>query len=298
MNDYSVNLLSFCKLFRENTVDIPGGSVLDLSWADLRAAPGVPCLCPLFLVCTMLMTRCVMNPGRASGDPVLAPVGVLVLNPSDTVHLERLAVRHRMRRHFLFHSRLYAAADFFLAGPAVGAPMAVLCLEKLIALGARLVLVHGWCGSLVPELAAADVLVPTWGLPEEGTSRHYGAPRRPAPDSALAGELGDWLKMIDVPCCRGPVWTTDAPFRETRDKVVRYGIEGLVAVDMEYSALCAVAAFRSVRLAAAMLVSDELWRTPWTPLFGQKRFRALSGQLLDRLADFVLRAETRSHLED
>ncbi len=233
------------------------------------------------------MESCVLDPSRGRHEPCLPEVGILAVNPSDGVHLKELADRYRMRRHGLFHSRLHAAADFFLAGPAVGAPMAVLCLEKLIALGARTVLVHGWCGSLVPGLAGADILVPTWGLPEEGTSRHYGAPARPGPDQGLAGELARWLDQAEAGCRRGPVWTTDAPYRETREKVERYGRDGIMAVDMEYTALCTVAAFRGIRLAAALLVSDELWQTPWRPLYGQKRFRALSGQLLDRLVDFA-----------
>ncbi len=230
---------------------------------------------------------CIINPCRAPGEPALPATGVLAVNPSDTRAMAALADRRRLRRHFLFHSRLYAGADLFLAGPAVGAPMAALCLEKLIALGARRVVLYGWCGSLARELACTDLLVPTWGLAEEGTSVHYGGPDRPRCDEPLAAALAAGLAGRGR-LLRGPVWTTDAPYRETREKVARYGRQGIMAVDMEYSALCSVARFRATRLAALMLVSDELWQTPWRPRYPDRAFRARSAGILELLVDLLL----------
>ena len=51
--------------------------------------------------------------------------------------------------------------------------MAVLTLEKLVALGARALIVYGWCGSLNASLRIGDVLLPTWAVSDEGTSAHY-----------------------------------------------------------------------------------------------------------------------------
>ncbi|MCI5219885.1 MAG: phosphorylase, partial [Candidatus Electrothrix sp. LOE2] len=51
------------------------------------------------------------------------------------------------------------------------------------------------------------------------------------------------------------------------------------------SALCAVAAFRGVELAAAMLVSDEVWQQPWQPQFSRKEFKRKSRKLLTLLCD-------------
>ena len=234
------------------------------------------------------MESCIINPCRVPGEPCLPATGVLAVNPSDTGAMAALAEQHRLQRHFLFPSRLYAGPDFFLAGPAVGAPMAVLCLEKLIALGARTVVLYGWCGSLVRELCCTDILVPTWGLAEEGTSPHYGGNERPRADKETAAALAERLAGRGrTPAC-GPVWTTDAPFRETREKVTRYGREGIMAVDMEYTALCTVARFRAIRLAALMLVSDELWQTPWKPGYRDRTFRSLSSASLRLLVDILL----------
>ena len=71
---------------------------------------------------------------------------------------------------------------------------------------------------------------------------------------------------------RGPVWTTDAPFRETPAKVSDYQRRGALAVEMECSALFTVAAFRAVSAAALLVVSDELSSLTWRPGFRDPRF--------------------------
>ena len=55
----------------------------------------------------------------------------------------------------------------------VGAPMAVMLLEQLIALGARRFLYLGFCGALDPTLSIGDLFIPLRAVREEGTSYHY-----------------------------------------------------------------------------------------------------------------------------
>ncbi|WP_457573444.1 nucleoside phosphorylase [Desulfolithobacter sp.] len=232
---------------------------------------------------------CVLNPGRRKGEPALPPTGILAVNPTDVRILEQLATRHCLKRHFLFHSRLYAGgeAGFFLAGPAVGAPMAVLCLEKLIGLGAENIILYGWCGSLVEEIVVGDIVVPTGHLSEEGTSVHYPVAGETEADPDLRRVLISLLDHSDESWHGGRCWTTDAPYRETRAKVRRYGASGIKVVDMEYSALCRVAAFRGVRLAAVFLVSDLLWQEPWKPGFVSRDFKQRSAGLLSLLTSGI-----------
>ena len=230
------------------------------------------------------MESTILNPERSKGDPELPATGILAVNPTDTHPLSVCAEQSGLKRFFLFNSNLYSSDAFFLAGPAVGAPMAVLCLEKLIALGAEKIILYGWCGSLDKDLQAMDVLIPTHALSEEGTSSHYlpGA-HTIKPSAVLADTLRSALSDNGITVRQGPVWTTDAPYRETRRKVTAFGEQGIVAVDMEYSALCTVAAYRKVQLAAVMLVSDELYRLPWTPSYSFKKFKQRSRELLDIL---------------
>ena len=240
------------------------------------------------------MESTILNPERSKGDPELPATGILAVNPSDAQSLSVYAEKNGLKRFFLFNANLYSSDAFFLAGPAVGAPMAALCLEKLIALGAEKIILYGWCGSLHKDLQAMDVLVPTHALSEEGTTNHYLPGEHTVEPSALLAEmLNSALSNKGISVRQGPVWTTDAPYRETCRKVTTYGEQGIVAVDMEYSALCTVAAYRKVQLAAVMLVSDELYRLPWKPSYSVKKFKQRSRELLDLLCT-VVRAEQNS----
>lgn len=229
-----------------------------------------------------------ISPRREKNEPLLPPSGILALNPSDSSTMVALAREHALRRHFLFNSQLFSNDTFFLAGPAVGAPMAAICLEKLIALGAQRIIVYGWCGSIHPDLRIKDLFLPTSGVSEEGTSPHYG-PGRPW-DHALQSVLQPALEQAGRLSKTGGIWTTDALYRETREKIERYGSQGIFAVDMEYTALQAVASFREVLVGGVMLVSDELFGDRWKADYGDKQFRILSRQTLGLLVSFLQKA--------
>ena len=61
----------------------------------------------------------------------------------------------------------------------------------------------------------------------------------------------------------GGIWTTDAIFRQTRDKVREYSSKGVLAVDMESTALMAVAMYRGAKLGIVHVVTDELYGEEW-----------------------------------
>lgn len=236
-------------------------------------------------------TGMIINPARGKNDPVLPAAGMLVINPAEARAGLGLAAKRNGRLHFLFNSRLAvipatAPESIFIAGPAVGAPMAVLTLEKLVALGARRIIVYGWCGSLHESMQIGNILLPTWGVSDEGTSAHYPARVRPESPAATRQILADLLTAKGMKVHSGPVWTTDAPYRESIARVARLGRQGVLGVDMEYAALIAAAAFRKVELSAVLLVSDELWSGTWAPGFRTRDFKKKSSHILHFLADF------------
>ncbi len=233
------------------------------------------------------MASCVITPQRRPSDPSLPVHGILAVNPSDKSCFPIVAKHHGLQRHFLFNAELFSNDRLFLAGPAVGAPMAVICLEQLIAMGATRVLLYGWCGSLRPELSIGELFVPDGILSEEGTSAHYPTVA-PLPESPVFQNIvTGWLSTQGYGIKQGRLWTTDGLFRETREKVATYGKQGIMAVDMEYAALCTVAAYRQVSLAAVMLVSDELSHADWKPGYMHTSFRKQSRHLLTKLCDLL-----------
>jgi purine-nucleoside phosphorylase len=93
----------------------------------------------------------------------------------------------------------------------------------------------------------------------------------------------------------GPVWSTDAPYRESLAQVGTLKKKGILGVDMEFAALAAVAAFRKVTLTAVFLVSDELWSGTWKSGFRNKEFKKKSRTILSFLADFCQKVPSENH---
>lgn len=146
-------------------------------------------------------------------------------------------------------------------GPAAGALM-----EALIASGVLRCLMVGQAGSVSPRCRIGDVFLPTWGVREEGTSYHYLPPdTRCEVSGALLSALRSYLEGMET--VEGGVWTTDALFRETADKARRFSDQGALAVEMECTALMAVAQYRGIDFAAALVITDELFRGAWVQGF-------------------------------
>lgn len=230
-------------------------------------------------------------PTRERGEPSVGPDAIMVAIPSELQYLVEMSHAERAPLGTSITFRLFLVRrdddlPVALAGPFLGAPHGAIVMEKLIAFGAKRIWVLGWCGSLQPDLSIGDIIIPTSALSEEGTSAHYPVSthkKQTNPD--LNAKLGDALAKANLPFKTGPVWTTDALYRETAEKVIDYGQKGILACEMEMSALISVALYRSLQLAGLLVVSDELFTLNWRPGFGtailKKRTRDASRVLLD-----------------
>ena len=148
--------------------------------------------------------------------------------------------------------------------PGVGAPLAAAFLEELIARGCRAFIACGGAGVLVPDVALGHVIVPTTAVRDEGTSYHYmPASRTVEPSPAALAAIRDTVQRHHVPFVEGATWTTDALYRETRDKVQRRVDEGCLTVEMEAAAFFAVARFRAVEFGQLLYAGDDLSGDAW-----------------------------------
>jgi uridine phosphorylase len=149
--------------------------------------------------------------------------------------------------------------------PGVGAPLAAGFLEEAIAHGVHRFIAVGTAGGLVPDLTLGHAVLATSAVRDEGTSYHYLPPGRWAEASPEAiAALEAVLRKHEVPFVTGATWTTDGFYRETRAKVARRVEEGCLTVEMEASALFAVAAFRGVPLGLLLTTSDDLSGEEWS----------------------------------
>ena len=178
----------------------------------------------------------------------------------------------------MINSRLYLdrkqPQSCSLTGPFIGAPYAVMLLEMLIAMGARNIIFVGWCGAVSEQVKIGDIIVPTSALIDEGTSRHYGTSDKNIshPSSKLVARIRQSLEGRQIVFRSGTIWTMDAVYRETRQQVEARRRDGILAVEMELSALFSASSFRRVDLAAILVASDELSMPKWKPGFKEERF--------------------------
>ena len=148
--------------------------------------------------------------------------------------------------------------------PGVGAPLAAAFAEEIIAHGVRGMIACGAAGALVPELALGHAIIVNSAVRDEGTSYHYQPPARVIDaDPHATSVLLKTLSAQEIPHLVGRTWTTDAIYRETRNKARQRVEEGCVVVDMEASALFAVARFRGVVLGQLLLAGDSLAGETW-----------------------------------
>ncbi len=215
---------------------------------------------------------------KEKNDPTIGPVAVMVAMEKDMALVRRsMGIRGRpvckIMTSSLYRAK-YRHQDVAIVGPMLGAPHAVMILEKLIVLGAKKILFLGWCGSVRKRVRIADIVVPDRAVIGEGTSAHYplksGGPR---PSEGIVRAIEGSLEVCSIPFHKGLVWSTDAPYRETRDKVLSLQRDGVLGVDMEISALFTVARFRQVEIGALLVVSDEVGSLDWKPGFSSGKFK-------------------------
>ena len=221
----------------------------------------------------------IVIPVKGKNSPNLGPVAVMVGTQADLSLFCHLTDVDENKYRNLFVSRLYAGKDakagLAVVGPFVGAPYAVMLLETLIAWGTTQIIFFGWCGAISPHVKIGDIIIPTGAIADEGTSKHYHPSEdgRSLPSSYILKNTKQALTQAGLDFHQGIVWSTDAIYRETGEKVKYYQENDVLAVEMELSALFTVGKFRHVQMGGILVVSDELSTLTWRPGFRDQRFK-------------------------
>jgi purine-nucleoside phosphorylase len=150
----------------------------------------------------------------------------------------------------------------------IGAPVAAALMEELIAFGIKKFVSIGEAGSLQKDLKVGGIVVCEKAVRDEGVSYHYLKPSKyiHAPKSMIK-KIKKVLNNSKIRYRIGTTWTTDAPYRETLPEIKKYQKEGVLTVEMEASAIFAIAQYKKVEAGVILTISDYLLESEWKPKF-------------------------------
>lgn len=202
---------------------------------------------------------------RQRGLPDVQVPAVCLLDPDGDI-VRYLTLNNRATVHpgwACYHTTLWTfelgGREVGVIGCAVGASFAVLLAEQLMASGCELLVSVTSSGSITPVADPPHFVVIDRALRDEGTSLHYLAASdwAEAPDGLLQ-RLDGQLQGLRQEVVVGSTWTTDAPYRETQAAIDRAAALGVVAVEMEASALYAFAKVKGLDVVCLAHVTNSL----------------------------------------
>jgi uridine phosphorylase len=139
-------------------------------------------------------------------------------------------------------------------------------MEHIIVMGAEKFVIFGCCGVLDSRINDLGIIIPTAAVRDEGCSYHYLEASREINVNTNKKHLKlfkEILKEHNYTYVEGKTWTTDAIFRETRDKVLKRKEEGCICVDMECSSIFALMKFRGKECFQFFYAADNLDAQKW-----------------------------------
>lgn len=161
---------------------------------------------------------------------------------------------------------VYEYKNVLIAIANLGGPAGAIMMEEIAVCGITEFIAIGSAGCLNKSIKDKFVLVDK-AIRDEGTSYHYLKPSTfVSTNKDLTSEIAAALKKLNFNFVKGITWTTDAFYRETKQKVEYAKNLGAVAVEMECASWAAVAKLRGFKFAQVLYFSDLVKQDAWTRL--------------------------------
>lgn len=224
-------------------------------------------------------------------DP--SEIAPIVLLPGDPGRAEMIADTRFQdakefvrKREFLGFTGVANGVRVSVLSTGLGAPGAGMMIEDLALLGARMLIRVGTAGSVQEQVRPGDLVLASGAVREEGlTIQHipavFPAVSDPGVLAALMAAAGKWNGAAS--CHTGIVHTCDA-FRSPRlqAEMELYQAAGVLAYEMETSAVLALAQLRGLRAAAVLAIDGYASRVLQGDVVpdAQARDRAI-GEMID-----------------
>jgi purine-nucleoside phosphorylase len=192
----------------------------------------------------------------------------LVLLPGDPNRARHIADRFddgsvrqvNEHRGLLGFTGTYRGVPVSAQTSGMGTASLSIVVEELLRLGARRLIRTGTCGGIAMGLQTGDLVIATGACPVDGATRTYlhGEAYAPVPDFELTRALVDAAAAEGIAAQTGLVASVDVFYNPDDDYAKRWRERGVLAFEMEASALFFLAARNGVQAACALTVSDVL----------------------------------------
>jgi DeoD family purine-nucleoside phosphorylase len=192
----------------------------------------------------------------------------LVLLPGDPNRARRIADRFddgtvrqvNDHRGLLGFTGTYRGVPVSAQTSGMGTPSLSIVVEELLRLGAQRLIRVGTCGGIGRGIRTGEVVIATAACPTDGATRTYlhGEGYAPVADFALTRALVDAAAAAGIEARTGLVASVDVFYNPDADYAQRWRDRGVLAFEMEASALFYLASRSGVQAACALTVSDVL----------------------------------------
>ena len=163
-------------------------------------------------------------------------------------------------RGMLGYTGTYRGVPVSVQTTGMGTPSLAIVVEELLRLGAKQFVRGGTCGGIAAGLRTGDLVIASAACPTDGTTATYlhGESYAPAADFELLHRLYHSAEEAGIKARVGPVATVDVFYNPDADYTSRWRERGVLAFEMESSALFYLAARSGVQAACLLTVSDVL----------------------------------------
>jgi uridine phosphorylase len=195
---------------------------------------------------------------------MVPPVCLLDFDGDLTDWLVQEGMAKRFPSWACFHTAMYTmeleGVPCGVVPRTIGGPYTVLIAEQLREAGAKIIIGLTSAGRLAIDLPLPCLVVATAAIRDEGTSYHYlpPAPEIACPTPVVAHLERELVSATQWNVRTGKVWTTDAPYRETRAQMTQWSEQQALAVEMQAASLFAFGAARQVAVASVATVSNAV----------------------------------------
>ena len=141
----------------------------------------------------------------------------------------------------------------------MGAPSAAIVVEELAKLGVKTIIRIGTCGGASPDVRPGDLVIATAACPLDGTTRQYlgGVSYAPAASFRVVRALVDAAAEANVRYHTGLIATEDALYAVTPGWAETWSARGVLAQEMEASAVFTVAALRGLEAGCILTAANS-----------------------------------------